>query len=140
MPAPDSPLSGIRRMVEALTVLYSLVLELATHWPYDPAGYLRMMLRTQRPPSDKTLHFVAYAILAALLWACLRLRAAAPLRTTGIVLAIIAVWAAVDEATQPFFYRAAEPLDWVYDMIGAALGCAVAMLVDRLLAPRPRAA
>jgi len=28
----------------------------------------------------------------------------------------------------------------VYDMIGAALGCAGAMLVDRLLAPRPRAA
>lgn len=127
-------------MVEALTVGYSLILEIATHWPYDPAGYLRMMLRTQRPPSDKTLHFLAYAILAALLWACVRLRAAAPLRATGIVLAVIAAWAAVDEATQPFFYRAAEPLDWVYDMIGAALGCAVAMLVDRLLAPRPRAA
>jgi VanZ family protein len=127
-------------MVEALTMGYAAVLELATHWPYDPAGYLRIMLRTQRPPSDKTLHFVAYAILAALLWACMRLRAAEPLRATGIVLAIIAVWAVVDEATQPFFYRAAEPLDWVYDMIGAALGCAVAMLGDRLLAPRPRAA
>jgi VanZ family protein len=130
----------MRQMVEALTMGYAAVLEIATHWPYDPAGYLRIMLRTQRPPSDKTLHFVAYAILAALLWACMRLRAAEPLRATGIVLAIIAVWAVVDEATQPFFYRAAEPLDWVYDMIGAALGCAVAMLGDRLLASRPRAA
>jgi VanZ family protein len=130
----------MRQMVEALTMGYAAVLEIATHWPYDPAGYLRMMLRTQRPPSDKTLHFIAYAILASLLWACVRLRAAEPLRATGSVLAVIAVWAAVDEATQPFFYRAAEPLDWVYDMIGAALGCAVAMLGDRLLAPRPRAA
>lgn len=140
MPTAELPSRGIRRMVEALTAGYAVVLEIATHWPYDPAGYLRMMLRTQRPPSDKTLHFIAYAILASLLWACVRLRAAAPLRATAIVLAVIAVWATVDEATQPFFYRAAEPLDWVYDMIGAALGCAVAMLGDRLLAPRPRAA
>ena len=140
MPHPDSPRPGLRRMVEATTLLYAVALEVATHWPYDPAGYLRIMLRTQRPPSDKTLHFIAYAILAALLWACARLRAAAPLRATAWVIAVIAVWAAVDEATQPFFYRAAEPLDWVYDMVGAALGCAVAMLFDRLRTPRPHAA
>ena len=140
MPRSDSPSPGLRRMVEAATLLYALVLEVATHWPYDPAGYLRIMLRTERPPSDKTLHFIAYAILAALLWTCLRLRATASLRATAWVIAVIAVWAAVDEATQPFFYRAAEPLDWVYDLVGAALGCAVAMLVDRLLFPRSRAA
>ena len=138
MHCPESPLVGLRRMVEALTLLYALILEIATHWPYDPTSYLRMVLRTQQPPSDKILHFIAYAILAALLWACVRLRAATLPRATAWVIAIIAVWAAVDEATQPFFYRAAERLDWVYDMGGAALGCAVAVLGDRLLAARPR--
>ena len=138
MHCPESPLVGLRRMVEALTLLYALILEIATHWPYDPTSYLRMVLRTQQPPSDKILHFIAYAILAALLWACVRLRAATLPRATAWVIAIIAVWAAVDEATQPFFYRAAERLDWVYDMGGAVLGCAVAILGDRLLAARPR--
>lgn len=133
MPHPKSPARGIRRMIEALTVSYSLVLEIVIHWPHDPSGCLRMILRPERPPSDKTLHFIAYAILALLLWACVRPRTAAPLRATGFVLAIIDVWAAVDEATQPFFYRAAGPLDWVYDNVGGMIGCIFAMLADRLV-------
>ena len=130
----------VRRAMEFLTLAYACVLELATHWPYDPAGYLRIVLRTQRPPSDKTLHFVAYAILAALLWACARLRGTAGPHATLGVIALVGVWAAVDEATQPFFYRAAEPLDWVYDMMGAAIGCAIAAVLDRITSGRRRAA
>lgn len=132
--------NSMRRLVEAITLGYACILELATHWPYDPAAYLRMMLRTERPPSDKTLHFVAYAILAGLLWACARLRGMAAPRATLAVLAVVAVWAAVDEATQPFFYRAAEPLDWVYDMAGAAIGCAIATALDRFSTGERRAA
>lgn len=124
----------MRRLAEALTLVYAFTLEVATHWPYDPAAYLRIMLRTQRPPSDKTLHFVAYGILAGLLWACARLRGMAPARATLVVIGVVAVWAAVDEVTQPFFYRAAEPLDWVYDMAGAALGCVIAAALDRFIA------
>lgn len=135
-----SPTMPMRRLVEAITLGYACILELATHWPYDPAAYLRIMLRTERPPSDKTLHFVAYAILAGLLWACARLRGMAAPRATLAVLAVVAVWAAVDEATQPFFYRAAEPLDWVYDMAGAAIGCAIATALDRFIPGERRAA
>jgi len=130
----------VRRAMEFLTLAYACVLELATHWPYDPAGYLRIVLRTQRPPSDKTLHFVAYAILAVLLWACARLRGMAALRATLAVMAIVGIWAAVDEVTQPFFYRAAEPLDWVYDMVGAAIGCATCAVLDRFITGWRRAA
>ena len=134
------PGSRLRRLVDFLTLAYACILELATHWPYDPAAYLRMMLRTERPPFDKTLHFVAYAILAGLLWACARLRGMATLRATLAVMAAVAVWAAVDEVTQPFFYRAADPLDWVYDIVGAAIGCGAMAVLDRLIAGRRRAA
>ena len=130
----------LRRLVDCFTLAYACILELATHWPYDPAAYLRIVLRTERPPSDKTLHFVAYAILAGLLWACARLRGMASLRATLTVMGVVAVWAAVDEVTQPFFYRAAEPLDWVYDMMGAAIGCAIAAVLDRIISGRRRTA
>ena len=52
-------------------------------------------------------------------------------RLVCAVMAVVAVWAAVDEVTQPFFYRAADPLDWVYDMAGAAIGTSVAALLWR---------
>ena len=132
--------NSMRRLVEAITLGYACILELATHWPYDPAAYLRMMLRTERPPSDKTLHFVAYAILAGLFWACARLRGMAAPRATLAVIVVVAVWAAVDEVTQPFFFRAAEPLERVYDMGGAAIGCAFAAALDRFSTGERRAA
>jgi hypothetical protein len=43
-----------------------------------------------------------------------------------IVLAAIALFALLDESTQPMFGRAAEPFDWVADVIGAAIGLVVA--------------
>jgi VanZ family protein len=46
----------------------------------------------------------------------------------------------LDEVTQPFFYRAAEPLDWVYDMVGAAIGCAIGAALDRFITGWRRAA
>jgi len=130
----------MRRILELVTLGYACILEVATHWPYDPAAYLRLMLRTGRPPSDKSLHFVAYAILAALVWACTRLRGLAAPRATLAVIAMVAIWAAVDEVTQPFFYRAAEPLDWVYDMAGAAIGCAIATALNHCSTGERRAA
>jgi len=133
MQAMNSGGRPLKNFVDYIAVLYACILETATHWPYDPAAYLRLALRTERPPSDKTLHFVAYAILASLLCVCARLRGMAELRATLAVMGVVAVWAAVDEVTQPFFYRAAEPLDWVYDMVGAALGCLVVVLLGRLI-------
>jgi VanZ family protein len=120
--------------LEPITVVYACILQVATHWPYDPAGYLRHMLRTDRPPSDKTLHFVAYAILAGLFWACARLRGLSSTRAAFVVMTVVAVWAALDEVTQPFFNRCAEPLDWIYDMVGAAIGCAVVSLLAPMVA------
>jgi len=131
---PPTTTRRLSRTLDALTVTYALILELTTHWPYDPAGYVRFMLRTERPPSDKTLHLVAYSMLSALLWWCVRLRGTPARRTTAIVLVVVAAWAAIDEVTQPLCYRAAEPLDWVYDVIGGAIGCMVALILDRSFA------
>jgi VanZ family protein len=40
----------------------------------------------------------------------------------------LALFAACDEATQPFFRRAADPLDWVADCLGLAVGMLAAGL------------
>ncbi len=43
-------------------------------------------------------------------------------RRVAVLAAGLAVFAAIDEVTQPWFGRSAEPLDWVYDLIGLAVG------------------
>jgi VanZ family protein len=48
----------------------------------------------------------------------------------------LAAWAVIDEATQPLFGRAADPLDWVYDVIGLALGIGLVVAVNSLVLAR----
>ena len=44
-------------------------------------------------------------------------------------------FAAIDEVTQPWFGRFAEPLDWVYDLIGLAAGIAAVVALKAILRP-----
>jgi VanZ family protein len=109
------------RLLAAATGAYACVLVFATHYPRPEE------LLGRHHPSDKTLHFLAYGVLAGL--------AAATLATTtrwlprGIarLAAGLAVFGALDEVTQPLFSRAADPLDWVYDCIGIGAGLAIVM-------------
>lgn len=113
----------------AVTVCYSLTLVWATHHP-RPQDLLG-----PNPPSDKTLHFLAYGLLGALTAATLAVSGRWS-RRHAIILGIgLAVAAVVDESTQPMFGRAAETLDWVFDVIGISLGIA-AVAVARTLARR----
>lgn len=117
--APSTPLRDrLARLLAAATVAYAVVLVLATHYP-RPQDFLG-----PNPPSDKTLHFLAYATLASLAGGTLVVAR----RWSGRWMARLAAWCAafavVDEATQPFFSRAADPLDWVYDCLGIAMGLA----------------
>jgi VanZ family protein len=114
------------RLAATATVAYTVVLVFATHYPKP-----RELLGANAP-SDKTLHVLAYAVLAALVGLTL----AAAGRWTGgaITRAAIgmAIFGGLDELTQPlpWFRRAADPLDWVFDLGGIALGlAAVALLV-----------
>jgi VanZ family protein len=110
---------------------YTVVLVYATHHPQPQ----RLIGEGEGVPSDKSLHFFAYAALAVLaaatLWAWRRWTVA------GIAAFIpaILVFAALDEATQPFFRRQADVWDWVSDAVGAMVGLAV-VAACRLLVVR----
>ena len=108
----------IARLLAAGTAAYTAVLVFATHYPRPEE------LLGRNPPSDKTLHFVAYAVLAAFsaaTWLATRRTASRSIVPLAIALAS---FGAIDEITQPFFRRHADPLDWVYDCIGIAIGIA----------------
>lgn len=107
------------RLLAVGTAAYAVLLVAATHYP-KPEEFLG-----PNAPSDKLLHFMAYGILgllaAATLFAYGRWTPQSGLR----LFTLLALAAIMDEATQPLCYRAAEPLDWVFDVIGLALGIAV---------------
>lgn len=114
------------RLLAAATVAYTGVLVFATHYPRPEE------LLGPNAPSDKTLHFVAYAVLAAFsaaTWLAARRTASRGIAPLAIALAS---FGAIDEITQPFFRRHADPLDWVYDCIGIAIGIAAVVSVVAL--------
>lgn len=104
------------RLLTALALLFWLALFVATHLPDTPdvvtAGGL-----------DKACHFAAFAALAFLTcWAVSSRRRLTPAVYLAI-LALLAVYAAVDELLQaPIPHRSPDPLDWLADVAGAACG------------------
>lgn len=99
-------------------VCYWAALVFGTHWP-RASEVLRI------GASDKALHFCAYfglTLLVGLNWA---LRGRFGWRQRGLALALIAVFAALDEWTQTPFGRDASVYDWLADCLGAAVGMAV---------------
>jgi len=104
------------RPLAGLTAAYTGVLVFATHYP-KPEQLLGTNL-----PSDKTLHFLAYGALGLLAAALVAVSGRWSARRVAALAAGLAAFAAIDEVTQPWFGRSAEPLDWVYDLIGLAAG------------------
>jgi VanZ family protein len=113
-------LSVIARIAATTTAVYAAVLVFATHYPKPQE------LLGPNAPSDKMLHVMAYAVLAGLVG--LTLVAAGRWTRPAITRAAgcMAVFGALDELTQPlpWFRRAADPLDWAFDLGGIALGLA----------------
>lgn len=133
MPVTDSSLQRWLRPLAALTLAYTLTLVFATHYP-EPERLLG-----PNPPSDKTLHLLAYGILGLLAAALLAVSGRWSGRRVAIMATGLAAFAAVDEATQPWFRRSAEPLDWVFDLVGLAIGVAAIAALNAVLRPsRPR--
>jgi VanZ family protein len=105
-----------------MLAIYWVALAVVTHLP-----------PTRMPPtrvSDKLAHFVVYALLAVLLWL-----ASGPAhslwRKAGGVLAIIAVYGAVDELTQPLVGRYCMLDDWLANLAGGAAAVAVMAMIRR---------
>lgn len=106
----------LARLLAATTAVYSVVLVAATHYP-KPEEFLG-----PNAPSDKLLHFMAYGTLGLLAATTLLAYGRLSPRTAFRLLVALALAAILDEVTQPLFSRAAEPLDWVFDVIGLAIG------------------
>lgn len=100
------------------TAAYTAVLVFATHYPKPEK------LVGGRLPSDKLMHFVAYGVLGGLAAATLVAYGRRDSGTLARMVVALAIAAIFDEITQPIFGRAAEPLDWVCDCIGLAVGAA----------------
>lgn len=113
-----------RRLIALATAAYAGVLVVATHYPKPEE------LVGNRLPSDKLLHFVAYGLLGFLAALMLRARGRLVGWTAPLLAAGLAAWAVIDEATQPLFGRAADPLDWVYDVIGITIGIGTIVVVN----------
>jgi len=111
----------------ALTACYSLLLVWATHYP-KPENILG-----PNAPPDKALHFLAYGLLGLLMAATLAASRHWSRRNALLLAVALAVAAIADESTQPFFGRAAEALDWVFDVIGIVGGIGAMAVADRLL-------
>jgi len=114
----------LARIAATATAAYVVVLVFATHYPKPQE------LLGPNAPSDKTLHVMAYGVLALLVGLTL----VAARRWTGAAIASaaggMAIFGALDEITQPlpWFRRAADPLDWLFDLGGIALGLAAIAL------------
>lgn len=119
--------------VVVLSALYLFVTFLGTHLPLRgvPSSVVG---------ADKLVHAGMYAGLAALILAAASLLRPVGLRTVGVLLMAIAVYAAVDEWTQSFVpTRSADVWDWAADLAGASFGAA-GFLAVRLLLQRRQAA
>lgn len=125
--------SWLTWLLAAATIGYTAVLVFATHYP-NP-----QLLVGRNPPSDKTLHLVAYGVLGFLVTATLGSAGRSSARTLLTAGAALAMFGVVDEATQPlpWFRRHADPLDWLFDCVGIAggiLAVATILAVGRGLA------
>ena len=87
------------------------------------------------PGKDKTLHVVAYLLLAVALMLTLVAHGRWPRRRVVAVMAALAVYGAVDELTQGFVKRCPAFGDWLADLVGVVLGMA---LVEAVLCFRAR--
>ena len=120
-PAAPSPTRWPARLALVVTTAYVGTLLFATHYPQP-----QDLLGSGAPP-DKALHLTAYAVLGLLVGATLALGGRWSSRTGMQAAAGLALFAVLDEATQPlpWFRRAADPRDWLFDCLGIAVGLAI---------------
>ncbi len=128
IPFPKGPLPPPwPRLLAWAAAGYTAFLLYATHHP-NPEE-----LVGKNAPGDKTLHFLAYGALAGIVAAAVAARGGWVFRTAASVFVLLALFAAVDEATQPLFGRWADVVDWAYDGIGMLAGLAAVTLGVALL-------
>ena len=109
----------LRRTILLGTAAYSLGLFILTHTP--------VALPIIIVSSDKSAHFIGYGVLAAALFASLRVRG---MRDPMLVLLVIGLaYGAIDEWLQIPVGRSCELADWFADAAGIATAVTVCALI-----------
>lgn len=110
--SPAAPPSAAARWTPP--AVWVAVILIGTSWPGVSLGPDELSL-------DKLAHFVAYAVLAALMLRATRTPAAG--RTAVLVLCCVSAFGFVDEVHQAFIpNRSMSFADWVADTLGAVVG------------------
>jgi VanZ family protein len=107
----------LRRTLTVVLVAYWLTLFVLTHLPPERALSTGI--------GDKVMHMLAYALLAALVQAYLRMRHRKPSSSGMTALSVCMIYGIIDEVTQRFVGREAELMDWMADTSGAATAVVV---------------
>jgi VanZ family protein len=113
--------------------MYGLLLVVATHAPSAKVQFLVKAVDYGPLAPDKLLHMASYAVLGLLAVLAYGSRWRRP--ATGVIALffMLAAWGVLDEATQPFFGRSADVIDWAYDVVGVVLGLAAGLVASRWL-------
>lgn len=108
------------------TIGFWIAIFIATHIPADRLPDV--------PGSDKTAHFIAYFILAGLLYVSTRLTNPSRTWLGATVIAIAMIYGAIDELLQPLVGRHGDIDDWLYDVVGATTAVFLLAAIRRVWA------
>jgi VanZ family protein len=116
MTTPPRPHRRMARAALIILVVTCLAALTATHVPPGDVPSTGM--------SDKQMHVLGFLVLGSLVLVNLSCRSMTRARRIPLTLVILAVYAALDELTQPLTGRSCEGMDWVADMAGTAAAIA----------------
>jgi VanZ family protein len=117
-------LSRLAKVCWSLTIVYWCGLYVLTHVP--------VAVPVAVPVTDKTAHFVSYALLACAVFISMHLTRRRPAAALGIfVLGVMLVYGAFDELTQIPVGRDGNILDWYADAAGAAVAVVLMTILFR---------
>lgn len=124
MIAPGRVLYRARRWVLIVCVAVWIGAFVVTHMPRDglPGGGM----------SDSTLHGLGYFGLGLVFYVTLAAHRTSRKWRFWTVVGVLAVYAAVDEITQPLAAHCADVRDWLADVAGAAVAALICHMLARL--------
>jgi VanZ family protein len=116
-------MSAIPKLARIVLPIYWLTILVLTHIPQSKLPLKQV--------SDKLAHFVVFTVLTALLWLALPAPKGSLVYKVLVVLAVVLIYGALDELTQPWFNRFCSLDDWFADAIGALIGVTAMLLLWR---------
>ena len=106
-----------RRILAAICGIWWALSAVATHVPIETLP--------SRAPGPPALHVIGYTLLTGLFLTTLIAYGVRPWRRLVVAVFVIVVYAAVDEATQPWFGRDGTVDDWLADLAGMVFALAM---------------